>query len=109
MKKLMILLLILPLTVTAETFNLHLYWDAYDWPTALIRGECRVNAGPFIEVGTATAGTLQMPITVVALKGDTLACRVRGELNGEISAWTAEATYRIPLGLTAPAGIRVAP
>lgn len=105
----LILALTLPLTVTAETFNLHLYWNPYDWPTALIRGECNVNAGPFIEVGTATASTLQMPITVVAAKGDLLACRARGELNGEVSAWTTEATYRIPLGLTAPAGVRVAP
>lgn len=110
MKRFFLLLLVLiPLifTVEAETFALKLVWDPYPWPTALIRAECKLDAGPYIEVGTVSAAMLELPISTVAAPGQVITCHIRGELSGEVSAWGTEATYRFPLGLTPPTGTAI--
>lgn len=108
-KLFLIALLPLPLIVTADSIKVNLLWDTYGWPTATIRGECKTGTGAYSPVGTVSAATSTMSATVTASKGDIITCRVMGELDGEVSAWSTEATYRIPLGLTPPVNVRVVP
>lgn len=84
MKRLFALLMLaLPLTVTAADFSVE--WVPYEYPQATMTATCDVNGVAPDVVGSALASAISIPFVLTATHGDTVTCSVVASYMGKES------------------------
>lgn len=109
-KLLLIVIVLLPVIVTAAPTGFMATWDIYPYPTASMQISCGIGIAAKTPMGTAIANTGTLSFNMDVQPGETINCIAQAVLNGDVSPNSLEASLRLPLVLPAPVlRIRVVP
>jgi hypothetical protein len=93
MRLLAILLLLIPLTVTAENFVIT--WGAYSQPQATMNAECRKGSATFAPKGQAPA-TGSITFTEPMEYGERIDCQIYATFGDQVSSRSGVVSYLRP-------------